>query len=100
MKVIFSARARADLREIGHYIARDNKKRATSFVLELRKKKALALADSPYAFPLIPRHEHRGVRRRTHGNYLILYRVDDDRIAIIDILHAARDYEALLFADG
>jgi len=28
---------------------------------------------------------------------VIFYRVDDDRITIVQILHAARDFEALLF---
>jgi len=98
MKVIFSAQARGGLRDIGVYIAKENRGRAATFVRELQKK-ALALADTPYAFPLIPRHEHHGIRRRIHGNYLILYRVDDERISIIHILHAARDYEALLFPD-
>jgi plasmid stabilization system protein ParE len=59
----------------------------------------MAIGKMPRAYPFVPRFEHRGIRRRTHGNYLIFYRIEDDRIAIIHILHAARDYEQQLFPE-
>lgn len=99
MKVVFSAQAQAGLRDIALFIARDNKARAISFVRKLRER-AQALGDMPRAFPLVPRYEHYGIRRRTHGDYLIFYRVEDDRIAIVHILHGGRDYEPLLFAEN
>ena len=54
----------------------------------------------PSAFPLVPRYEHRGIRLRVSGNYLIFYRVEVDRVVIVRILHGARDYEAVLFPEG
>jgi toxin ParE1/3/4 len=99
MKVVLSRAAQADLREIAFYIARDNKVRAISLVGEPQSK-AQDTGRIPRAFPLIPRYEDRGIRRRPFGAYLILYRIDDDRVAIVRILHGARDYEALLFPDG
>jgi plasmid stabilization system protein ParE len=99
MKVVFSGQAKAGLREIGLYIARDNKPRAISFVRELRTK-AVQIGNAPRAFPLLPGHEQRGIRRRSYGNYLIFDRIEDNRIAILQILHAARDYETLLFPDS
>jgi toxin ParE1/3/4 len=100
MKVVLSEQAKADLREIGLFIARDNKTRARSFVRELQAK-ARDTGDIPRAFPLIPRYEHHGIRRRPHGDYLIFYRVDEDGecLSIIHILHGARNYEALLFPE-
>src|SRR5208283_1302941 len=98
MKVVFSELARAGLRDIALFIARDNKSRARSFVRELQAK-ARDIASSPHAFPLIPRYEHLGLRRRVHRDYLIFYRVDADTIFIVHILHGARNYEALLFPD-
>ena len=59
----------------------------------------MQLADSPLAFPLVPRHEHKGVRRRVFRGYLIFYRVEADAISVVRILHGAQDYEAVLFAD-
>jgi toxin ParE1/3/4 len=49
---------------------------------------------------LVPRYEHTGVRRRPYGNYLIFYRISDDRIEVLHVLHGARDYESILFPEG
>jgi toxin ParE1/3/4 len=97
MKVVFTRAARADLEDIGNYIARGNPRRALSFARELRAA-ALALADTPQAFPLVPRHEHHGIRRPA-GNYLIFYRIEAERLVIVRVLHGARDYEPLLFPE-
>jgi toxin ParE1/3/4 len=96
MKVVLSDQAKADLREIGLFIARDNKARARSFVRELQAK-ARDIGDIPRAFPLIPRYEHHGIRRRPYGDYLIFYTIEDDQVSVVHILHGARDYEPLLF---
>jgi toxin ParE1/3/4 len=96
MRVVLSEQAKADLRGIGLYIARDNKNRARSFVRELQAK-AQDIGDIPRAFPLVPRYEHYGIRRRPYGDYLIFYRIADDRVFVVHILHGARDYEPLLF---
>ena len=98
MRVVFSHQAQAGLREIAFFIARDDKMRALSFVRELRTK-AQDVGGMPRAFPLVPRYEHHGIRRRPFGNYLIFYRIEDDRVSIVHILHGARDYERLLFRD-
>jgi plasmid stabilization system protein ParE len=54
----------------------------------------------PYAFPLVPRHERHGIRRRLHGHYLILYAVREDRIAIVAFAHGAQDYGRLLLPEA
>lgn len=95
MIVRLSAEAARDLEEIGDHIARDNPARALSFVLELRAK-CFGLADFPERFPLVPRYEAQGIRHRTHGNYLIFYRVEPEQVTVIHITHGARDYEAML----
>lgn len=91
--------AEAELEGIADYIARDNPRRALSFVQDLRDR-CLSLADMPLAFPLVPRYEDRGIRHRVHGNYQIFYRVVGDppaRIDVLHVLHSARNYAALLF---
>ena len=65
MIVDLSAEAEHDLEAIGDYIARDNPHRAISFIRELRTK-CLDLADVSEGFPLVPRYEAQGVRRRVH----------------------------------
>lgn len=99
MKVFFSEEAEAGLEEIGDYIAKDNPLRAISFIRELRDQ-ALVLADYPEAYPLIPRYEAHGHRRKPYRAYLIIYTILVDRIIIDAILHGSQDYEAILFGDG
>lgn len=96
MIVEFSGEAESDLEQIADYIAKDNPPRALSFVQELRGK-CEALADNPLAFPLVPRYEGYGIRRRVHGNYLIFYHVGAEQVVIVHVLHGASDYAALLF---
>lgn len=96
MRVVLSDQARADLAEIGDHIAKDSPIRALHFTEELEAK-ALQIGDMPRAFPLLPRYEHYGIRRRTYRDYLIFYRIEDDRISVVHILHGARNYETLLF---
>lgn len=96
MIVEFSGEAESDLEQIVDYIAKDNPRRALSFVQELRGK-CEALAYNPLAFPLVPRYEGYGIRRRVHGNYLIFYRVDAEQVVIVHVLHGALDYAAVFF---
>lgn len=96
MIVVFAGDAEADLEHIGDHIAEGSPGRAFSFVRELRER-CERLADMPKRFPLVPRHEHTGIRRAVHGNYLIFYRLSAETIEILHILHGARDYEAILF---
>ncbi|WP_199556383.1 type II toxin-antitoxin system RelE/ParE family toxin [Sandaracinobacteroides hominis] len=96
MIVHLSAEAEYDLETIGDYIARDNPARALGFLQELRSK-CLGLADMPERFPLVPRFEAAGVRRRVHGDYLIFYRVEAEKVVVLHILHGAQDYGAILF---
>lgn len=96
MIVRLTVEAERDLEAIGDYIALDSKAAAMLFIRELREK-CLGLADFPTRFPLVPRYEACGVRRRVHGNYLIFYRVEEDAVIVLHILNGAVDYEALLF---
>jgi toxin ParE1/3/4 len=96
MIVHLTAEAEYDLETIGDYIARDNPARALSFLQELRSK-CLGLTDMPERFPLVPRYEAEGVRRRVHRDYLIFYRVDREKVVILHILHGAQNYSAILF---
>lgn len=74
MIVVLTAEAEADLDQITTYIAEQSIEIALNFVQELREK-CESLADTPRGYPLVPRHEHLGIRRRAFGNYLIFYRV-------------------------
>ena len=99
MIVELTQEAERDLEAIGDRIARDDPQRALTFIGEIRSA-CLSLSRFPNRFPTVPRYEDRGVRHRVHGNYLIFYRVDPERVVILHILHGAMDYLALLFPEG
>ncbi|MGU3405448.1 type II toxin-antitoxin system RelE/ParE family toxin [Methylobacterium brachiatum] len=87
--VVVSRRARADLREIGDFIAADNPARARSFVAELRTR-CQALGRQPMMGRPAPEIALT-VRILIFRSYLILHRVLDDQILIDRVLHSARD---------
>jgi plasmid stabilization system protein ParE len=96
MRVVITEAAKVDLIAIGDYIAEHTPVRAATFIDELLDS-CFRLADRPRACPLVPRYEHWGVRRRVHGSYLIFYRIREDLVEVVHVLHGARDYETLLF---
>jgi plasmid stabilization system protein ParE len=97
--VVLTDEAALDLEQIGDAIARDNPERAVTYVRELRVS-CESLGEFPKAYPLVPRYEDFGVRRRVHGNYLIFYRIGIDTVDVLHVLHGALDYAALLFPEG
>lgn len=99
MKTVFADAAMRDLEQIADYIAEDNPRRAASFVRETRDC-CRKLGSSPQAYPLMPRHEASGIRRRPYGSYLIFYRVEREVVEVVHILHGARDYKPSCFRKG
>ena len=93
MRVVFTAEAKAGLRKSPSTSPATTRPAPSRFVRELRAK-AQQLGEMPRAFPLVP-----AMSRRPFRDYPIFYRVEDDRIVIVHVLHGARDYEALLFPE-
>ena len=93
----FSPSAELDLEEIGDYIARDNPRRAVSFITEL-KARCLLIVHAPYGSPLWE-ELGAGIRMAPFGRYLIFYTVheDADEVRVERILHAARDIDQSFF---
>ena len=98
MIVTITAEAEADLEQIANYVAEQSPTSALELVRDLRAR-CESLRDAPRGYPLVPRYEHLGIRRRSFGRFLIFYRVSTDAIEVIHILHGARDYESLLFPE-
>jgi toxin ParE1/3/4 len=92
--VEFSPAARADLVEIGQYIAQDNPDRAEGFIAELEGR-IHAIAERPQSFPA--RDDiAAGLRAAAHGRYRIFFRDLAPAIRIIRVLHSARDMKLLI----
>lgn len=98
MNIVLSSRALGDLRRIAGFIARDNPLRAATFVGELRDT-TRRLADMPHAFPLVPRFEAHGIRRRAWKGYGILYSVDGSQVFVHRILGPGQDHDRALQLD-
>lgn len=95
MIVRFTGEAERDLEEIGDHIAIDDPYVALRFVRALRGR-CMALGDFPNRFPMVERYATAGLRRCRHGNYLIFYRVEEQAVVIVHVLHGARDYPEIL----
>jgi toxin ParE1/3/4 len=95
-RCVLSPLAETDLEEIGDYIARDNPRRALTFVQELRER-CTQITHHPEAAPLRPEF---GVDLRLvpFGRYLIFYTVSAKAVRIERILHGARQLQDLFDA--
>ncbi len=89
----FTPIAEADLGDIAYFIARDDPGRAASFVDEI-----IAHCHEVAVQPGIGRNRlelGQGVRSIPHGQNIIFYRIADDGIEVVRVLHGARDIDAL-----
>lgn len=89
MKLVWTRRASTDRKEIREYIAQDNP--AAAFALdELFSEKSSRLIEHP---GLGQRGRVAGTRELVvHRNYVLIYDTTDDRVRILRVLHAARQW--------
>lgn len=76
----------------GH-IAEDNPSAAARWLDQIEEK-FLLLAKQPYMGEAVD-HIRPGLRRFTHGNYLIFYEPRETGIGLVRVLHGARKIEDL-----
>lgn len=88
LKLRMLPQACQDLREIGDYIARDNRMAAQKQVRSIREK-----CERLIDFPSMGQQRPDIVEDIQHfpvGSYLILYRVNSSSVDIVRIIHGAR----------
>ncbi len=102
MKLAFADAAEAELERLGDRIAEQNPPRAVSFIREIRES-CDAIALMPKAFGHVRGLEEYGIRRMSHGDYVILYFIGkeatnmlEDCVTVLHVVHGAQDYAALL----
>lgn len=94
MRLQLSPRAALDLEEIGDFIAQDNPERALTFIDELYDR-CVKVSELPLAYR--QRDDiAECIRLCVHGNYLILFRIEDDCVRVERIVHSARRLQDLL----
>jgi toxin ParE1/3/4 len=94
VRLLFRPEAVTDLEEIHDYIAEDNLKKAKDFIVFLRKK-CLFLANNPFTGRARPEIRH-DLRSFPVKRYLILYRILDEVVEVVSIIHGSRDIETFL----
>jgi toxin ParE1/3/4 len=82
-----------DLDAIADYILDDDPSRAISFVDELWAR-FRQITERPLSFPSRP-DLAPGLHSALHGNYLIVFLIDNEEVVIARVVHGARDIENL-----
>ncbi|KQM98626.1 hypothetical protein ASE85_12325 [Sphingobium sp. Leaf26] len=95
MRVRLSSQAVRDLQGVHAWVERDNPDRAIRFIAKLRDAMK-RLATMPNAFPLIPRYERHGIRRRSCKGYGILYSVRHEGLFVHRIIGPGQDHDRAL----
>jgi toxin ParE1/3/4 len=80
-----------DLVSIAEFIAHDKPSAARRWLDEIEQKFVL-LAQQPYVGEAVD-HIRPGLRRVTHGNYLIFYEPHDTGVLLVRVLHGTRRIE-------
>ena len=102
-KIEFLPSASQSLRALFAYISKDKKQAALNMVDKIEKR-IMRLADSPYlglelssdAYPTL----EPGCRRLVVAPYVIFYRVLEDSIVIVHVIHGRRDVGRALTEPG
>ncbi len=90
-RILRTARAEADLREVWAYIAQDSQ-RAADKVLDSIAAACKDLAENP-AIGRVREELARGLRSLAVGKYVLFYRGEKAGIVVIRVLHGARDVQ-------
>jgi plasmid stabilization system protein ParE len=96
--LVVTASAEAEVDEIASYLAETSPVSALRFIDEIETA-IRQLGEWALRYPLVPGHDQSGIRRRVVRPYNIYYRVAGREVEVLHILHAARDYERLLFPE-
>lgn len=90
MKIVWTESARQNLREIFEYIAEENPNAARALLAEIRKR-AGSLEDNP-ELGRLGRVDGSRELVLTGTQYILPYRVKEQRIQILAVFHAARKW--------
>ena len=99
-RVVVTPRARSDLDDIWLHVALDSPT-AADRLIDLIVARCQNLSDYPRLGPARPEIA-REARMLVVGDYVVLYRIDGGDVAIVRVVHGARQLKALFgdWADG
>lgn len=94
MRIVWSPEAREDVAEIYRHYAEIDSEYAYQ-AAERAMRAARLLAERPKLGPVVETTAFRKWRA-PKTPYILIYRVDDDRLRIVRVAHHARDWQAFL----
>ncbi|MDI6025424.1 type II toxin-antitoxin system RelE/ParE family toxin [Corticibacterium sp. UT-5YL-CI-8] len=97
-RLIFAPLAERDLAEIDDFISVESPVAAQRMILRFEKA-AMMLTERPYVGATVTSPKRRGLRKWTVSPYVIFYRIADEQLQIVRILHSARDIDRQLGAE-
>jgi toxin ParE1/3/4 len=89
VKIIWTEFALEDLRLIHDYISKDSKVYADRYIDKLISR-IDQLEKNPNSGRVVPEFNIESIRELIEGNYRIIYKVNQDFIAIVRVHHSAR----------
>ena len=91
MKLVWTSRSKADLIEIGRFIARDKPEAARRWVERIRQR-ARDTVHVPFAGRKVPEVERDDVREVFLNNYRIVYLVSEENITVLTVFEGHRRF--------
>ncbi len=88
MMVRWTAAASDHLDAIFNYIARDSSGYAKRIVDRLTRR-SLQISEHPFSGRKVPEYDSETVREVIEGSYRIIYRIGEDRVDVLAVLHGA-----------
>jgi toxin ParE1/3/4 len=90
MRIRWTAPAVESLRNLHGYIAKDSEVYASNFVQRIVLA-AEKLTDFPRLGRVVPEADEETIRELLYQNYRIIYRVKNELIEILTVIHGRRD---------
>ena len=90
MRIDWTEPALLDLEGIRNYIKKDSAYYAKWFIAKIIEA-AEHLANFPLVGRLVPEAEQENIRELLFHHYRIIYRVEEERILILAVIHGSRD---------
>ncbi len=88
-KVDWTDPAWGDVAEVANYIAKDSEYYAAAFVQEV-KDAAASLSEFAERGQIVPEFGDPSIRELLIKSYRLLYRVSEERVVILTLVHGAR----------
>jgi plasmid stabilization system protein ParE len=87
--VTWTARARADLKAIHDYIAKDSPINAKRVVREMHRKTE-GLAETPHLGRVVPELEDPEIREIPAYSWRLIYQLREQRVFVLTVIHKRR----------